>query len=33
MADALHRVSPHGKVMIKGLDVSIHELTPQLARM
>ena len=33
MADALSRVSPYEKVKIKGLDVTIHELTPQLTRV
>ena len=33
MADALNRVSPNEKTEIKGLDVTIHELTPQLSRI
>ena len=33
MADALSRVSQYEKVEIKGLDVTIHELTPQLTRV
>ena len=33
MADALSRVSPNEKTEIKGLDVTIHELTPQLSRI
>ena len=33
MADALSRVSPNEKTEIKGLDVTIHELTPQLTRI
>ena len=33
MADALSRVSPHKKVHIKGLDVTLHELTPHLTRV
>ena len=33
VADALGRVSPHGKVEIKGLDDTIHKLTPQLIRV
>ena len=33
MADALSRVSPHEKIEIKGLDVTIHELTPTMSRV
>ena len=33
MVDALSRVCPHEKVEIKGLDVNIHHLTPQLTRI
>ena len=33
MADALSRVSPHEKAEIKGLDVTIHELTPTMSRV
>ena len=33
MADELSRVSPHEKVEIKGLDVTIHELTPTISRV
>ena len=33
MADALSRVSPHEKAEIKGLDVTIHELTPTVSRV
>ena len=30
IADALSRVSPNGKIEIKGLDVTIHEMCPGL---
>ena len=33
MADALSRVNPPKKVEIKGLDVTIHELTPIMSRV
>ena len=33
MADALSRVSPNEKTEIKGLEVTIHELTPQISRI
>ena len=33
MADALGRVRPNEKAEIKGLDVTIHELIPQLLRI
>ena len=33
MADALSRVRPNEKTEIKGLDVTICELTPQLSRI
>ena len=31
VADALSRISPSGKTEIQGLDVTIHELTPELS--
>ena len=33
MADAFSRVSPNEKTEIKDLDVTIHEITPQLSRI
>ena len=33
MGDALSRVSPHEKAEIKGLDITIHELTPTMPRV
>ena len=33
VADALSRVSPSGRTEIKGLDVTIHEITPDLSHI
>ena len=33
MVDALIRVSPNEKTEIKGIDVTIHELTPEVSRI
>ena len=33
VADALRRVSPSGRTEIKGLDVNIHEITPDLSHV
>ena len=33
MADAFSRVSSHEKAEIKGLDITIHELTPTMSRV
>ena len=33
VADASSRISPSGKTVIQGLDVTIHELTPKLSNI
>ena len=33
VADVLSRVSPSGRTDIKGLDVTIHEITPDLSHI